>query len=120
MIYNLPGASPTRVEKVCSQIDLYPTLFSVLNWSYTNNNYGLNVLDSNYTPRALIATYQKLGYMRNDSLVILSPRRKVESFYYNRSSNEQYPQKVSDQLIKEAISYYQTAYHLYSKGGLKK
>ncbi|WGQ10787.1 LTA synthase family protein [Pedobacter gandavensis] len=120
MIYNLPGASPSRVEKVCSQIDLYPTLFSVLNWSYTNNNYGLNVLDSNYTPRALIATYQKLGYMRNDSLVILSPRRKVESFYYNRSSNEQYPQKVSDQLIKEAISSYQTAYHLYSKGGLKK
>jgi len=120
MIYNLPGAAPFRVEKVCSQIDLYPTLFSVLNWSYRNNNYGINVLDSAYKPRALIATYQKLGYMRNDSLVILSPRRKVESFLYNRSGNEQRPEKVSDQLINEAIASYQTAYYLYSKGGLKK
>jgi phosphoglycerol transferase MdoB-like AlkP superfamily enzyme len=120
MIYNLPGATPTRVEKVCSQIDLYPTLFSILNWSYTNNTFGINVLDSAYIPRAFIATYQKLGYMRNDSLVILSPRRRVESFFYNRSKNEQQPQKVSNLLVNEAIASYQTAYYLYSKGGLKK
>lgn len=119
MVYNIPNSPAARVDKICSQIDLYPTLFSLLNWSYTNNNYGKNVLDTTYIPRTLIATYQKLGYMKNDSLVILSPRRKIESAFYKRSVNEQKKEKVSQQLINEAIAYYQTAYYLYSKGGLK-
>jgi phosphoglycerol transferase MdoB-like AlkP superfamily enzyme len=119
IVYNLRNTAPAHLEKICSQIDLYPTLFSVLNWSYTGNNYGKNILDSSYVPRTLMATYQKLGYMKNDSLVILSPRRKVESFLYNTLSNGQKKQKVSQHLISEAIAYYQTAYYLYSKGGLK-
>jgi phosphoglycerol transferase MdoB-like AlkP superfamily enzyme len=120
MIYNLPKAIPAKIEKVCSQIDLYPTLFSILNWSYSNNNYGKNVLDSTYIPRALVATYQKLGYMKNDSLVILSPQRKIETILYDKSTNEQKQQTMSKNIVNEAIAYYQTAYYLYINGGLKK
>lgn len=120
MIYNLPEAVPSRIEKVCSQIDLYPTLFSLLNWSYTNNNYGKNVLASSYVPRALVATYQKLGYMKNDSLVILSPQRKIETLLYDKSTNGQQQQKMSQNIVNEAIAYYQTAYYLYINDGLKK
>lgn len=119
MVYNLPRTVPSKLNQVCSQIDLYPTLFSFLNWSYQSNIYGKNILDSNYVQRAWVATYQKLGYMKNDSLVILSPKKKVESVFYDRSTNEQKEIKVSKTLVDEAISYYQTAYYLYSKGGLK-
>ncbi|EDM34556.1 Sulfatase [Pedobacter sp. BAL39] len=119
LVFNIPGQAPARIEKMCSQIDLYPTLFSLLNWSYTNNNYGKNVLDKNYAPRILLGTYQKLGYMKADSLVILSPGRKLETYLYNSSTNEQAPRKFSGNVTNEAISYYQTAYYLYKNGGLK-
>jgi phosphoglycerol transferase MdoB-like AlkP superfamily enzyme len=119
LVFNMPGAVPARIEKMCSQIDLYPTLFSLLNWSYINNNYGKNVLDKNYAPRILLGTYQKLGYMKADSLVILSPGRKLETYLYNSSTNEQAPHKFSGNVTNEAISYYQTAYYLFRNGGLK-
>ena len=119
LIFNMPGSVPAGIDKMCSQIDLYPTLFSLLNWSYVNNNYGKNVLDKNYTPRILLGTYQKLAYMKSDSLVILSPGRKLETYLYNSSTNEQAPHKFSGNVTNEAISYYQTAYYLFKNGGLK-
>ncbi|WP_443939352.1 LTA synthase family protein [Pedobacter sp. MW01-1-1] len=119
MIYNLPNQSPFQIDKICSQIDLYPTLFSLLNWSYQSNNYGKNVLNKDYSPRTLISTYQKLGYMKNDSLILLSPQQKVESMLYKRSTNQQIKSQASQNLIKEALSHYQTAFDLYSTGGLK-
>jgi len=119
LVFNMSGAVPARIDKMCSQIDLYPTLFSLLNWSYVNNNYGKNILDKKYTPRTLLGTYQKLGYMKGDSLVILSPGRKLETYLYNPSTNEQTPHKFSGEVTNEAISYYQTAYYLFKNGSLK-
>jgi len=119
IIYNLPGQPALNISKTCSQIDLYPTLFSLLNWDYTSNLYGKNVLSDAFRQRALLGTYQKLAYMKNDSLVILSPQQKVETFRYNRATNEQTPATANDQLVKEAIAYYQTAYHLFKNNGLK-
>ena len=119
IIYNLPNQPAFNISKICSQVDLYPTLFSLLNWQYNSNLYGKNVLSDQYQPRALLGTYQKLAYMKNDSLVILSPQQKVETFRYNKTTNEQIPAKANAQLVNEAIAYYQTAYHLFKNSGLK-
>jgi phosphoglycerol transferase MdoB-like AlkP superfamily enzyme len=119
IIYNPILFKPQRVEKVCSQIDIYPTLFSQLNWSYESNLYGKNVMSSDYSPRILLGTYQKLAYMKEDSLVILSPQQKVETYIYNKNGNLQVPTKFSNPIIEEAISQYQSAYFLYKNNGLK-
>lgn len=119
MVYNLPGQPSSRIDKMCSQIDLYPTLFRLLNWEYTSNLYGQNVLLSSYRPRILLGTYQKLAYMKNDSLVILSPQQKVETFRYRKETNEQIPMPASNELVREAIANYQTAYYLFKNGGLR-
>jgi phosphoglycerol transferase MdoB-like AlkP superfamily enzyme len=119
MIYNLPDHSSFTIDKMCSQIDLYPTLFRMLNWEYTSNLYGQNVMSSSYTPRILLGTYQKLAYMKNDSLVILSPQQKVETFIYRKKTNEQIPLPASNRLVNEAIANYQSAYYLFKNGGLK-
>lgn len=119
IIYNPVLFKPQRIEKVCSQIDIYPTLFSQLNWSYESNLYGKDVLSSDYSPRILLGTYQKLAYMKEDSLVILSPQQKVETYIYNKSGNLQIPTKFSNPIIEEAISQYQSAYFLYKNNGLK-
>jgi len=119
MIMNLKGITNKNINKMTSQIDLFPTLWSLLGWNYTNGFFGKNVLDKNYRPRVVLGTYQKLVYMRNDSLVILSPQRKVESFIYNKVKNEQTKAKFPIALTNQAIANYQTAFELFKNGGLK-
>lgn len=118
IILNLPGHGKQQITKMCSQIDLYPTLFSMLGWSYQSNLYGKNVLDAQYQPRAVLGTYQKLAYLRQDSLVILGPQQRTDTFIYNKDKNEQLPAKVSAGTINKAIANYQTAYDLFKNGGM--
>jgi len=118
LILNLPEKGKKVVDKMCSQIDLYPTLFSLLGWNYVSNLYGQNVLDPAFQPRAVLGTYQKLAYLKADSLVILGPQQKVETYLYTKSNDMQRPDKLSGNVIDQAKANYQTAYDLYKKGGL--
>lgn len=119
LIYNLPSPRPDSINAVCSQIDLYPTLFKLMNWTYNSNLFGKNVLDSSYIPRTFVGTYQKLAYLKKDQLVILSPQEKAETFLYKKETNEQVPVKADPALVKEAVSYYQSAYYLFKNEKLK-
>jgi len=118
IVLNLPVKGKMVIDKLCSQIDLYPTLFSLLGWNYESNLYGQNVLNPTYQPRAVLGTYQKLAYLKKDSLVILGPHKVTETFLYRKSSNEQIPDKLSKTVIDQAIANYQTAYDLFKNGGL--
>ena len=119
MILNLPVKGQTRIDKMCSQIDLYPTLFSLLNWNYESNFFGKNVLDPTYTPRAMLGTYQKLAYLKSDSLVILGPQRKVDTFLYDVATNEQKPAHLLPSVVHQAMANYQTAYELFKNNGFR-
>lgn len=118
IVLNLPKKGKEVITKMCSQIDLYPTLFNLLGWNYESNLYGQNVLDPTFKPRAMFGTYQKLAYLRNDSLVVLGPQQKVETFLYIKSANVQKPDKLSNSVISQAKANYQTAYDLFKNGGL--
>jgi phosphoglycerol transferase MdoB-like AlkP superfamily enzyme len=118
LILNLPGGKPQVISKMCSQIDIYPTLFNLLGWTYQSNLYGKNVLDPSYHPRAILGTYQKLAYLSQDSLVILGPEQKVQTFIYHKGKNEQIPAKISTNVIDKAVANYQTAYDLFKNGGM--
>ena len=119
MILNLKNTVDMNIDKMTSQIDLFPTLWSLLGWKYTSSFYGKNVLDKDYKPRVVLGTYQKLVYMSGDSLVILSPHRKVDTYIYNKAKNEQtkasFPKAVTDQ----AIANYQTAFDIFKDGKLR-
>ncbi|MDO9373048.1 MAG: sulfatase-like hydrolase/transferase [Ferruginibacter sp.] len=119
MIWNLPHAEAKTIDKLCSQIDLYPTLFALLHWNYESNFFGKDVLSAAYEERSFVGTYQRLAYIKKDSVVVLSPHQKTESFHYNKLTNEQTYFPASNSLINEAIAYYQTADYLYKNGGLK-
>ncbi|MCD0487821.1 sulfatase-like hydrolase/transferase [Pedobacter sp. MC2016-14] len=118
IVLNLPQKNKARVEKMCSQIDLYPTLFGLLGWSYESNLYGKNVLEPTFEPRAILGTYQKLAYLKNDSLVILGPQQKVETFLYDKLKDTEKPDKLSKMVVQQAMANYQTAYDLFKSGGL--
>lgn len=119
IVYNLPAVKPIELSPVCSQIDLYPTLFNYLGWSYKSNLFGENINAAGYQPRALIGTYQKLGYLKNDTLIVLGPQQKAECFSYNKKADEQKSTSLNNNLLHEAIANYQSAYELYKNGGMK-
>jgi phosphoglycerol transferase MdoB-like AlkP superfamily enzyme len=108
-----------KLNKICSQVDVYPTLFGLLNWNYTSNMYGRDVRDNNFIPRAFLGTYQKLGYLKQDSLVILSPLQKVDTYLYDKTNDVQQPMPFSNSMTDEAVANYQTAYFLFHNNGLK-
>ncbi len=119
MIVNLPGAQNTKIEKMCSQIDLYPTLFKLMGWDYESNFFGKDVMAASYRPAIVLGTYQKLAFLRNDSLVILGPQQAVQTFIYNKTTNQQLPASFPAYIVNEAIALYQGAWYLYKYGGLK-
>ncbi|KQS38163.1 LTA synthase family protein [Pedobacter sp. Leaf194] len=119
MILNLKNQPALNISKMTSQIDLFATLWHLLGWKYTNGFFSKNVLDESYKPRVVLGTYQKLVYMRNDSMVVLSPQHKMEHYIYNKAKNEQNKAKFPDAFANQAIANYQTAFELFKNGGLK-
>ncbi|KLT67306.1 sulfatase [Pedobacter sp. BMA] len=118
IILNLKNHPVMNIDKMTSQIDLFPTLWHLLGWSYTSDFFGQNVLSDQYQPRAFIGTYQRLGYLKRDSLVLLSPQHKVDTYLYQKSTNEQKAAKLSANIINEGIANYQTAFDLFKDGKL--
>ena len=124
MIYSPGFIEPRQYTNLMSQIDIMPTLFGLLHFNYKSKFFGQDVLKSDYKPRALIATYQDLGLIKDNVLTIISPVRKVKQFQLKLLPKEglqpnfqlyyeQKPlQKERSDLINQTISYYQMASYL--------
>lgn len=119
LVYNLRNTKPFTINSECSQIDLYPTLFDLLNWDYRSDFFGEDVLTANYHPRAFIGTYQKLGYLAADSLVVLSPKREANFYRWQKATNTQTAIKRDSALLLRSVGYYQSAASLFKSGALK-
>jgi hypothetical protein len=63
--------------------------------------------------RAFISNYQKLGYIENNNLTILSPQQKVTGYKINPLTGEMAPGLVDKEQQNKAVTYYQCAEYLY-------
>ena len=113
MIYGA-NIKPEKISKLCSQIDVFPTLFGLLNWKYESNFYGQNVRDTSFEPRAFLGTYLKLGYMKNNEIMILSNQKKSNFYKWDKATNDLNKIPMNDRFLKESISWYQTADYLFT------
>ena len=121
MIYSPGFVEPKYYTNLMSQIDVMPTVLGLLNFNYQSKFYGQDVLKTDYKPRALIATYQDLGLIKDNILTIISPKQRVKQFQLTLRPNQKvapdfqifYDQipltKERTDLVNETISYYQTA-----------
>ena len=90
MIYSPGFIQPQKYTNVMSQIDVMPTLFGLLHFNYQSKFYGQDVLKPDYKPRALIATYQDLGLIKDNVLTITfskTSRKTVSIDFKTRSKN---------------------------------
>ena len=119
-IYNMKGQSPEEIGKLSSQIDIFPTLFGYLNWSYTSNFFGKDI--SKMTPadeRAFIGNHRKVALLKDRKLMVLETQKKHASYAWNPKENLLSPMETDALLLSETIGYYQSAFELFKNGGLK-
>jgi phosphoglycerol transferase MdoB-like AlkP superfamily enzyme len=116
IIYGPHIIEPAVISKLSSQIDLIPTIFSIMNWSYDSQFYGEDILDENFSERAFIGTYQKLGFIRNDVLVVLEPDKIIHEYTIVHQGLYDVEYKEIDPIGRDrldAITYYQSASFFY-------
>lgn len=114
MIYG-QNIKPQKVQKLCSQIDIFPTLFGMLNWNYESNFYGKNVLNADFEERAFLGTYLKLGYLKkNNDFMILSNQKKNHFYKLDKRTNDLKKLPMNQEFLVESISMYQSANYLFT------
>ena len=116
LLYAPQLIKPSIEKRLVSQIDLAPTVLGFLNQSYTSRFLGSDVFKRDtLNDRIFISTYQDMGYIRNNKLVILSPRARVEMYSFDYFSGVNTPIPLDKSLVNEAISWYQGASFLYKE-----
>ncbi len=104
-----------------SQIDLGPTILGLLHFSYRSKFFGYDIFKLEPgRERAFISTYQSLGYIRHDSLVVLKPQRIADTFLPDFKNGSVSEVGGDLKLINEAIARYQCASYQFRKGLMKK
>lgn len=116
-IYSPKHIEARTVDTLCSQIDVTPTILALLGWSYDSNFFGKNILTTlPKEERAWLGTYQLLGRLTHNGLVILEPLKQPileeHASFKNTDSN-------GKDLILSTIAGYQIAQDLFMHGWLK-
>jgi phosphoglycerol transferase MdoB-like AlkP superfamily enzyme len=121
LIFYAPGLlKPAVFSPVVSQIDIAPTLMEVLGKNGSAQFFGRSFFEPGPAQqRAFISNYQALGYLKDNLLTVLLPKQVVESYQVDPKTLATSPAPVNDQLLKEAIAYYQTASKAFKTGEMK-
>ena len=111
LIYAPEIIEPQNLTKVASQIDLMPTLLSIIGIDYDSEFYGKNIMNQNFTSRAFIATYQDLGYLEGDVFTVLSPVKRYKQYKWTPTLDNPFYLEVlnntDEEMLEKAISLYQ-------------
>jgi phosphoglycerol transferase MdoB-like AlkP superfamily enzyme len=110
LIYSPGNIQPREISTVSAQIDIAPTILGMLNFRYKSKFFGRDIFDiSPGSERAFISTYQGLGFIRSDRVVIQSPMKKIQAYVPDFVTGKSTPVAVNDTLVKQAIAWYQCA-----------
>ena len=120
LIYSPALIDPKLENRLTSQIDLVPTILGLMNLNYTSRFMGYDIYKvAAANDRVFISTYQDMGYIKNDTLVILSPQKKVTMYKTDLGTGLSRQIPLSDQLKNEAIAWYQGASFLFKNKAYK-
>ncbi|HMR16734.1 MAG TPA: sulfatase-like hydrolase/transferase [Mariniflexile sp.] len=120
MIVNLQNVAPQKIEKLSSQIDMFPTLFGLLNWDYTSNLFGKDIMQmQKEDERAFIGNYRNLGLLKDKKLMVLSDQFIANYFVWETDNDNLISKDIDTKMLEETISFYQVADYMYRNGGLK-
>ena len=119
-ICNLPQQEPEATNKICSQIDVFPTLFGYLNWTYESQLLGKDIskMDKD-VERALIGNYRSLCLLKDNKLMVLNDKKSSDLFNWNNDSNDLTPAKPESAFLKTTLGYYHSNDYFYQNNYYK-
>ncbi|WP_343698045.1 sulfatase-like hydrolase/transferase [Flavobacterium sp.] len=113
-IVNMPEGYNQKIQKQCSQIDLWPTVFSLFKWHYESDFFGKDVLAPEFEQRAFLGTYRKLVLMKKEKVMILSDQKRQAFYNWNKSDNSLVKIPIDKSFLEETIAWYQSADYLFT------
>lgn len=118
IIWNPELIPPQRVDTLCSQIDLAPTLLGLMKWSYHSRFFGRDLLrpDAAKRERTFISNYQKLGYLERQRLAVLKPICQSQSYQLDLGSGDLAPTPAQTGFEDEATAHYEAASYFLAHG----
>ena len=120
LIYSPTLIPPKVVDTLCSQIDIAPTIFGLLNWSYETKFYGKDILSMMPSDeRALFGNYQKVALLKNHTLSVIKPIREFANYHCNLSTGELTEINNDQANLTETLAYYQSAYRNFNSGNMR-
>lgn len=123
LIFSSQMVTNKTENRLMSQIDIAPTLLGLLDFNYDSKFFGYDIFTLPLgEERAFLSTYQTLGFLKNDSLVILSPKKEpvvIAVANYTTTQPSILTKDMTSRIAKEAISWYQSASYEFRHNKLK-
>jgi phosphoglycerol transferase MdoB-like AlkP superfamily enzyme len=120
LVYAPSHVKSGKIDTLASQIDIAPTVLGLLNMSYQTKFFGKDILKmAPFQERAFISTYQKLGFIKADRLLIMGPQNHLTGYAFDRDTGTVHAITPRDEDVTDMVSYYQGASYL-SKHGLNR
>jgi phosphoglycerol transferase MdoB-like AlkP superfamily enzyme len=98
------GVPVRRDEHIVSQVDLAPTLLSLIGIGSTHPMLGAD-LTSRYPDRAIMQYGDNYGYLKGDQLLVLEPGQQAKQFHYEVSGEKLTPVAVDPALDRLALAH---------------
>ncbi len=108
IIYAPKIFKPKTYKVSVSQIDVAPTLLSLMNFSYDSLFFGRDATRADYKTRIFLNNYQKTGMIEDDIMTVLKPVKEVD-FYKGSSLEPQQNKEAYADYLDTASAYYQKA-----------
>ncbi len=121
IIYNYKGHAAS-VDKLSSQIDLMPTVFGLLHWTYRSELFGKDIMRMLPSEeRALIGNYRTLGLLKQNIFTQINDRKIVAQYSFDSATKAMKLLKgiPHPEFKKLSIAYYQTASERFTNGWMK-
>lgn len=110
IIYAPKIITPQKFDRLTAQIDIAPTILGLLKLNYRTKFLGRDILNfPSGNDKAFISTFQGLGYLTDDQLVVLMPPKKIQQYKPDFLNGKSEETVVNDSLVKVATAYYQVA-----------
>lgn len=113
-VYAPKHIKPQINNTLSSQIDVAPTILSLLNFSYDSWFFGQDILAMKKADeRALIGNYQRLGLFKNNKLAFLSVQQQVDVVLDPLGKHLALKPETEADLVQETMAYYQSADYIW-------
>jgi len=101
------GIAPRRDGRIVSQIDLPPTLLSLLGIADPTPLVGQDLTDARRLQpgRTLMQYDRNLAWMEGNEVAILQPDKPAQGYRYDPASDQLQPQPLNPALARRAHAY---------------